>query len=45
MVRHCRNWEGRVIENRRLEYGGGRIKGNMNNLNNLKGMENLESLD
>ena len=45
MVHHCRNWGGRVIENRRLEYGGGKIKGNMNNLNNLKGMENLESLD
>ena len=45
MVCHCRNWEGRVAENRRLEYRGGRIEGNMNNLNNLKGVENLESLD
>ena len=45
MVRYCRNWEGRVAENKRLEYGGERIEGNMNNLNNLKGVENLESLD
>ena len=45
MVHYCRNWGGRVAENRRLEYGGGRIEGNMNNLNNLKEVENLESLD
>ena len=45
MVHYCRNWGGRVAENRRLEYGGGRIEGNMNNLKNLKEEENLESLD
>ena len=45
MIHYCRNWEGRVAENRRLEYGEERIEGNMNNLNNLKGVENLESLD
>jgi len=45
MVCHCRNWGGRVAENRRLEYRGGRIEGNINNLNNLKGVENLKSLD
>jgi len=45
MVHYCRNWGGRVAENRRLKYGGGRIEENMNNLNNLKKVENLESLD
>ena len=47
MARHCRNrgMRGRVAENRRLEYGGGRIEGINEQLDNLKGVENLESLD
>ena len=47
MVCHCRNrgQRGRVAEGRRLEYGGGRIKGINKHLDNLKGVENLESLD
>jgi len=47
MARHCRNREqrGRVAEERRLEYGGGRIEGINENLDNLKEVENLESLD
>jgi len=47
MARHYRNQgqRERVTENRRLEYGGGRIKGIHEQLDNLKGMENLESLD
>jgi len=47
MVRHCRNQgqRGKVAEGRRLEYGGGRIKGINKYLDNLKGVENLESLD
>jgi len=36
---------GRVAENRRVEYGGGRIEEIMNNANNLKVEENLEFLD
>ena len=47
MARNCRNRDqrGRVAENRRVEYGGGRIKEIMNNVNNLKVEENLEFLD
>jgi len=47
MARHCRNrgQRGRVVEGRRLEYGGGRIEGINEHLDNLKGVENLESLD
>jgi len=47
MARHCRNRDqrGRVAEGRRLEYGGGRIKGINEHLDNLKGVENLESLN
>ena len=47
MARHCRNrgMRGRVAENRRLEYGGGRIEGINEQLDNLKGVENLELLD
>ena len=47
MARHCRNrgMRGRVAENRRLEYGGGRIEGINEQLDTLKGVENLESLD
>jgi len=47
MARHCRNWgqRGRVVENRRVEYGGGRIKEILNSVNNLKEEENLELLN
>ena len=47
MAHHCRNrgQRGRVTEEKRLEYGGGRIKGINKHLDNLKEVENLESLD
>ena len=47
MARNCRNksQRGRVVENRRVEYGRGRIEEITNNLNNLKVEENLEFLD
>ena len=47
MARHCRNWgiRGRVAENRRVEYGRGRIEEIMNISNNLKEEENLELLN
>ena len=47
MARHCRNQgqRGRVAENRRVEYGGGRIEEIMNFSNNLKEGENLELLN
>ena len=47
MARHCRNWgqRGRVAENRRMEYGRGRIEEIMNISNNLKEKENLELLN
>ena len=47
MACNCRNQgqRGRVAEGRRLEYGGGRIKGINEHLDNLKEVENLESLD
>ena len=47
MARHCRNrgQRGRVAENRRVEYGGGRIEEIMNITNNLKEGENLELLN
>ena len=47
MARHCRNRGrgGRVAENRRVEYGGGRIEEITNSTNNLKVEENLEFLD
>ena len=44
MAHHCRN-QGRMAENRRLEYRGGRIEGIYEQSDNLKGMENLEFLD
>ena len=40
MVRHCRNWRGKVAEGRRLEYRRGGIEGNFEYSNNLKGVEN-----
>ena len=47
MACHCRNQDqrGRVAENRRVEYGGGRIKEISNYMNNLKEIENLELLN
>jgi len=46
MARNCRNWgqRGRVADNRRVEYGRGRIE-EINFENNLKEGENLELLN
>ena len=47
MARHCQNWEQRrrIADNKRVEYGGGRIEEIGNLMNNLKGEENLELLN
>jgi len=47
MARHCRNrgQRGRVVDNRRVEYGGGRIEEISYIKNNLKEGENLELLN
>ena len=47
MARNCRNQgqRGRVTENRRVEYGGGRIEEIMNTMNNSKEDKNLELLN
>ena len=47
MTRHCRNQgqRGRIADNRRVEYGGGRIEEIENFFNNLKVDENLELLN
>ena len=46
MACHCRNQgRRRVVDGRRLEYGGERIEGNHVYKNNLKEEENLEFLD
>ena len=47
MARHCRNrgQRRRVADNRRVEYGGGRIEEIVNFSNNLKEEENLELLN
>jgi len=47
MARNCRNrgMRGRVGENRRVEYGGGRIEEITNLSNNLKEGEDLELLN
>jgi len=46
MARNCRNWgQRRVVDNRRVEYGGGRIEEISNFENNLKEGENLELLN
>jgi len=42
MACHCRN-RGRVM--RRVEIGGGRFKGNIEQIGHLKEVENLEALD
>ena len=44
MARHCRN-RGRIMQGRRVEYGGGRIEEVNDHRDNLKGVENLELLD
>jgi len=47
MACHCRNWgqRGRVVDNRRVEYSGGRIEEISNFADNLKEGENLELLN
>jgi len=46
MVHHCRNRKrGRLMEGRRIEYGGGRFEGNIEPIGHLKEVENLEALD
>ena len=46
MACHCKNRGRRkVMEGRRVEYEGGRIKEINKQLNNLKGVENLEFLN
>ena len=47
IVHNCRNrgQKGRVVENRKIEYGGGRIEEITNFQNNLKEEENLELLN
>ena len=47
MARHCRNrgQRGRVTENMRVEYEGGRIEEIINLSNNLKEGEDLELLN
>jgi len=47
MAHHCQNREQRerIVDNRRVEYGGGRIEKIENLTNNLKGEENLELLN
>ena len=47
MARNCRNrgQRGRVTDNRRVEYGGGRIEEISNFENNLKAGEDLELLN
>jgi len=44
MAHHCRN-RGRVMQGRRVEYEGGRIKEINDHRDNLKGVENLELLN
>ena len=45
MARHCRNRGRGIAENRRVEYGGGRIEEITNIGNNLKEGESLELLN
>ena len=47
MAYHCRNWKQRerVMEKRRVEYGGGRFEGNIKQIGHLKEVKNLEALD
>ena len=46
MAHHCRNrGRGRPMEGRKVENGGGRFKGNIEQIGQLKEVENLEALD
>ena len=46
MAHHCRNRRReKPMEERRVEYGGGRIGEIHDNMNNLKEIENLELLN
>ena len=47
MAHHCRNrgQRGRIVDNRRVEYGGGRIEEIVNLSDKLKEGENLELLN
>ena len=46
MAHHCRNrGRERVMQERRVEYGRGRIEKINDHRDNLKGVENLELLD
>ena len=46
MAHYCRNrGRERVMQGRRVEYGGGRIEKINDHRDNLKGVENLELLD
>jgi len=46
MAHYCRNREReRIEQRRRVEYEGGRFKGNYEHSDNLKEEENLESLN
>jgi len=47
MACYCQNrgQRERIVDNRRVEYGGGRIEKIENLMNNLKGEENLELLN
>jgi len=46
MAHHCRNQgRGRIVEGRRVKYGGRRIEGNIEQIKHLKEVENLEALD
>ena len=46
MAYHCRNrGRGRPMDGRRVEYGGGRFEGNIEQIGHLKEVENLEALD
>jgi len=46
MAYHCRNRErGRAMEERRMEYGRERFKGNIEQIRHLKEVKNLEALN
>jgi len=46
MAHHCRNRRrGRPMDGRRVEYGRGRFKDNIEQIGHLKEVENLEVLD
>jgi len=46
MAHHCKNRErGRLMEGKRIEYGGGRFESNIKPIGHLKEVENLEAFD